>query len=276
MELQLQIIMNEKLFLRNPQLTDLGRKILLHSIQLIHKNGFESFTFKKLAEDIGTTEAGIYRYFENKHRLLIYITAWYWSWLEYRVTIFTQNMFKEIKSDLPASIVVFFVAVPLCLGIALASGAPLFAGIIAGIVGGIVVGVASGSPLGVSGPAAGLAVIVLTSIAALGSWPAFLLAVVLAGFIQLIMGFAKAGFIAYFFPSSVIKGMLTGIGLLIILKQIPHALGYDKDAVGDDAFFQTDGGNTLSSILSAVDVLTPGAILISTVSARECITKVSL
>ena len=130
-----------------------------------------------------------------------------------------KNLFKELKSDLPASIVVFFVAVPLCLGIALASGAPLFAGIIAGIVGGIVVGIASGSPLGVSGPAAGLAVIVLSSIAALGSWPAFLLAVVLAGIIQLIMGFAKAGFIAYFFPSSVIKGMLTGIGLLIILKQ---------------------------------------------------------
>ncbi len=177
-----------------------------------------------------------------------------------------KNMFKELKSDLPASIVVFFVAVPLCLGIALASGAPLFAGIIAGIVGGIIVGVASGSPLGVSGPAAGLAVIVLTSIAALGSWPVFLLAVVLAGILQLIMGFAKAGFIAYFFPSSVIKGMLTGIGLLIILKQIPHALGYDKDAVGDDAFFQTDGSNTFSSIVSAFDVITPGAILIAAIS----------
>ena len=99
-----------------------------------------------------------------------------------------KNMFKELKSDLPASIVVFFVAVPLCLGIALASGAPLFAGIIAGLVGGIVVGIASGSPLGVSGPAAGLAVIVLTSIAALGSWPTFLLAVVIAGIIQLMMG----------------------------------------------------------------------------------------
>ena len=136
----------------------------------------------------------------------------------------TKHMFKEIKSDLPASMVVFFVAVPLCLGIALASGAPLFAGIIAGIVGGIVVGIASGSPLGVSGPAAGLAVIVLTSIATLGSWPVFLLAVVLAGVIQLALGFAKAGFIAYFFPSSVIKGMLTGIGLLIILKQIPVSI----------------------------------------------------
>ena len=178
-----------------------------------------------------------------------------------------KNMFKEIKSDLPASIVVFFVAVPLCLGIALASGAPLFAGIIAGIVGGIVVGVASGSPLGVSGPAAGLAVIVLTSIASLGgSWTAFLTAVVLAGIIQLILGYAKAGFIAYFFPSSVIKGMLTGIGLLIILKQIPHALGWDKDAEGDDAFLQADGQNTFSEIAKALDFVTPGALLIAAIS----------
>ena len=177
------------------------------------------------------------------------------------------NLFKSIKNDLPASIVVFFVAVPLCLGIALASGAPLFAGIIAGIVGGIVVGVASGSPLGVSGPAAGLAVIVLTSIASLGgSWTAFLLAVVLAGIFQLILGFAKAGFIAYFFPSSVIKGMLTGIGLLIILKQIPHALGWDKDAIGDDSFIQADGQNTFSEILKALDFVPPGALVIATIS----------
>ncbi len=92
MEVQLQIKMNEKLFLRNPEQSELGKKIILHSIQLIHKNGFESFTFKKLAEDIGTTEAGIYRYFENKHRLLIYIAAWYWSWLEYRVAVNTNNI----------------------------------------------------------------------------------------------------------------------------------------------------------------------------------------
>ena len=178
-----------------------------------------------------------------------------------------KNYFSEIKHDLPASIVVFFVAVPLCLGIALASGAPLFAGIIAGIVGGIVVGVASGSPLGVSGPAAGLAVIVLTSIATLGgSWGSFLLAVVLAGIIQLILGYAKAGFIAYFFPSSVIKGMLTGIGLLIILKQIPHALGWDKDTEGDDAFLQKDGENTFSEIFKALEFVTPGALLIAAIS----------
>lgn len=177
-----------------------------------------------------------------------------------------NNLFKEVKSDLPASIVVFFVAVPLCLGIALASGAPLFSGIIAGIVGGIIVGIASGSPLGVSGPAAGLAVIVLTAIGSLGSWPAFLLAVVIAGIIQLALGFAKAGFIAYFFPSSVIKGMLTGIGLLIILKQIPHALGWDKDPEGDDAFLQPDGQNTFSEIAKALDFITPGAVLIAVIS----------
>jgi MFS superfamily sulfate permease-like transporter len=175
-------------------------------------------------------------------------------------------MFKQIKNDLPASIIVFFVALPLCLGIALASGAPLFAGIIAGIVGGVIVGFASGSPLGVSGPAAGLAVIVLTSIASLGSWEVFLLSVVLSGAIQLALGYAKAGFIAYFFPSSVIKGMLTGIGLLIILKQIPHALGWDKNAIGDDAFLQVDGQNTFTEIFQAINFITPGAILIGSIS----------
>jgi SulP family sulfate permease len=178
-----------------------------------------------------------------------------------------MNIFKDFKNDLPASIVVFFVAVPLCLGIALASGAPLFAGIIAGIVGGIVVGAASGSSLGVSGPAAGLAVIVFSSIATLGgNWNAFLVAVVLAGVIQLILGYLKAGFIAYFFPNSVIKGMLSGIGLLIILKQIPHALGWDFDIEGDDAFLQADGRNTISEITNALKFITPGALFISFIS----------
>lgn len=178
-----------------------------------------------------------------------------------------MSPFKHLKNDLPAGIVVFFVAVPLCLGIALASGAPLFAGIIAGIVGGIVVGIASGSPLGVSGPAAGLAVIVLTAIGTLGgSYQAFLTALVLAGILQLLLGYAKAGFIAYFFPSSVIKGMLTGIGLLIILKQIPHAIGWDKDAIGDDAFMQADGQNTFSEITNAFEFITPGALLIAVIS----------
>jgi MFS superfamily sulfate permease-like transporter len=177
-----------------------------------------------------------------------------------------KRMFKNIKSDLPASIVVFFVALPLCLGVALASGAPLFAGVIAGIIGGIVVGFASNSALGVSGPAAGLAVIVLNAIATLGSWEAFLLSVVISGVIQLILGFAKLGFISYFFPSSVIKGMLSGIGLLIILKQIPHALGWDKDTEGDFAFFQRDGENTFSEIVKAFEYLTPGAVLIAAIS----------
>lgn len=179
-----------------------------------------------------------------------------------------STLFKEIKNDLPASIVVFFVALPLCLGIALASGAPLFSGIISGIIGGIVVGMASGSRLGVSGPAAGLAVIVLSAINVTfgGSYETFLLAVVLSGVIQLILGFVKAGFIGYFFPSSVIKGMLTGIGLLIILKQIPHALGWDKDIEGDDAFLQSDGDNTFSAIGKAFEFVTPGAVLIAIVS----------
>jgi MFS superfamily sulfate permease-like transporter len=173
-------------------------------------------------------------------------------------------MLKDFKNDIPASIVVFFVAVPLCLGIALASGAPLFSGIIAGIVGGIVVGIASGSPLGVSGPAAGLAVIVLTSISQLGgSWEAFLLAVVLAGIIQIILGCAKAGFIAYFFPSSVIKGMLTAIGLLIIIKQIPHALGWNRNLGNLKEFFQSDGGNSFFEIFKVFDLLTSGAVIIS-------------
>jgi SulP family sulfate permease len=171
----------------------------------------------------------------------------------------------SIKYDLPASIVVFFVALPLCLGIALASGAPIFAGVIAGIVGGIVVGTASGSKLGVSGPAAGLAVIVLNAITALNGWEAFLVAVVLAGVIQLIMGYLKLGIIAYYFPTSVIKGMLTGIGLIIILKQLPHALGYDVDFEGDEAF-RFGEENTFSIIQSAFQLITPGALIISIVS----------
>ncbi|MDQ3100493.1 MAG: SulP family inorganic anion transporter, partial [Bacteroidota bacterium] len=147
-------------------------------------------------------------------------------------TMNSTSFFKHWKQDLPASLVVFLVAVPLCLGIALASGAPPIAGLIAGVIGGIVVGGASGSQLGVSGPAAGLAVIVAGSIGLLGL-PAFLLAVVLAGAMQLVLGLLGAGVIAYYFPNSVVKGMLSGIGIIIILKQIPHAFGYDKDYVGD-------------------------------------------
>jgi MFS superfamily sulfate permease-like transporter len=178
----------------------------------------------------------------------------------------SKSMFASLKHDLPASLVVFLVALPLCLGIALASGAPLFSGVIAGIVGGIVVGAISGSQLGVSGPAAGLAVIVLSSIQELGAFNSFLLAVVIAGIFQIILGISKAGIIAYFFPSSVIKGMLAGIGIIIFLKQIPHAFGYDADPEGDMEFFQSDGHNTFSELLYTIDNVTPGAILITALS----------
>ncbi|MDP4709985.1 MAG: SulP family inorganic anion transporter [Saprospiraceae bacterium] len=177
-----------------------------------------------------------------------------------------SGFFSHLGSDLPASMVVFLVAVPLCLGIALASGAPLFSGIIAGIVGGLVVALVSGSPLGVSGPAAGLAVIVLNSIQELGTFESFLLAVVLAGVIQVVLGVLKAGVIGYYFPSSVIKGMLTGIGIIIILKQIPHAFGYDRDPEGDLAFLQPDGQNTFSELINMLNFISPGALAIALVS----------
>ncbi len=173
---------------------------------------------------------------------------------------------KNLKYDLPASLVVFLVAVPLCLGIALASGAPLFSGIIAGIVGGIVVGSLSGSQLGVSGPAAGLAVIVLTAIQELGAFEIFLMAVVIGGVFQMLLGFAKAGIIGYYFPSSVIKGMLSGIGIIIILKQIPHAFGYDKDYEGSLSFVQPDGHNTFSELFYMLEAISPGAVIITTLS----------
>ncbi len=175
-------------------------------------------------------------------------------------------MFKNIKNDLPASIVVFFVALPLCLGIALASGAPLFSGLIAGIIGGIVVGGLSGSKVGVSGPAAGLAAIVLTAIGTLGGYENFLVAVILGGAIQILFGILKGGIIAYYFPSSVIKGMLTGIGIIIILKQIPNFFGYDEGSAWDLGFFEIDGGNTFSELFAMVNNITPGAALIGIIS----------
>ena len=174
-----------------------------------------------------------------------------------------KGLFSSLKHDLPASIVVFLVATPLCLGIALASGAPLFSGVIAGIVGGIVVGALSDSPLGVSGPAAGLAVIVLNAISSLGAYETFLMAVVLAGVIQTILGFLNAGIIGYYFPSSVIKGMLSGIGIIIVLKQIPHAFGYDAVPEGTLDFEQTDAQNTFSELTNMLDYLQPGAIIIT-------------
>lgn len=173
---------------------------------------------------------------------------------------------QSMRQDFPASVVVFFVALPLCLGIALASGAPLFSGLIAGVVGGVVVGAISRSAIGVSGPAAGLTVIVLGAIEMLGSFEAFLVAVVLAGLMQIALGIARAGVLGYFFPSAVINGMLTGIGLIIILKQIPHALGYDSNATGGIAFTELDGDNTFTALMEMLAFIHPGAVLISIVS----------
>jgi carbonic anhydrase len=171
-----------------------------------------------------------------------------------------------MRSDLSAGIVVALVALPLCLGIALASGAPLLSGLIAGIVGGIVVGVISGSQLSVTGPAAGLTSIVLMSIAKLGTFEAFLLAVVLAGFIQIVMGILKLGGIVNYFPASVIRGMLAGIGIIIILKQLPHAVGYDKVPEGDDRFLQpSDAENTFSEFYHLLNYISPGAVIVTLV-----------
>ena len=176
------------------------------------------------------------------------------------------GMLSHLKQDIPSGIVVFLVAMPLCLGIALASGTPLFSGIIAGVVGGIVVALASGSPLGVSGPAAGLVAIVLAALDQLPSFEVFLLCVVLAGVFQIILGLLKAGVIGYYFPSSVIKGMLAGIGIIIFLKQIPHALGYDADPEGDWAFQQADGHTTFSDLFYAIEFINPGAVIIAVLS----------
>ncbi len=173
-----------------------------------------------------------------------------------------SNLFKYTKEDLLSSVVVFLVALPLCLGIALASGVPLLSGLISGIVGGIVIGMASKSHLSVSGPAAGLVVIVINAITDLGSFQAFLFAVIIAGVIQLILGFAKAGVIGMYFPSSVIKGMLAAIGLILILKQIPHLLGFDADAFGEMKFFETSGGNTFSTLIEPFKNPVAGSFII--------------
>ncbi len=177
-----------------------------------------------------------------------------------------KKIFQNSMSDFSASIVVLLVALPLCLGIALGSGAPLFSGIIAGIVGGIVVGLASGSQLSVSGPAAGLTVIVATAILKLQVFEAFLLAVVIAGVFQIVLGFIKAGVVGDYIPNSVIKGMLAAIGLILILKQFPHLVGYDADFAGDESFKQDNHENTFSGLLNAINFITPAAIVIGAVS----------
>ncbi|MES2505455.1 MAG: bifunctional SulP family inorganic anion transporter/carbonic anhydrase [Verrucomicrobiota bacterium] len=173
---------------------------------------------------------------------------------------------KTIPRDLTAGLVVFLVALPLCLGVALASNAPLFSGILAGIVGGLLVGMLSGSHTSVSGPAAGLTAVVAAQIATLGSFEAFLVAVVMAGVIQIILGICRAGFIAAFFPSSVIKGLLAAIGVILILKQIPHVLGHDADPMGDKSFLQPDNENTFSELAEAWFDIQPGAALVGVLS----------
>lgn len=165
---------------------------------------------------------------------------------------FSDSIFSDVPRDLTGGLVVFLVALPLCLGIALASGAPLFSGLLAGIVGGLVVGSISGSSTSVSGPAAGLTAIVIAQIAALGSFEAFLLAVFIGGIIQIGLGIIRAGSLSAFFPSSVIKGLLAAIGVILILKQIPHVLGHDTDPEGEMSFSQPDEQNTFSEILTVV------------------------
>jgi carbonic anhydrase len=178
----------------------------------------------------------------------------------------TNSLSSTLPRDLTAGLVVFLVALPLCLGIALASGAPLFSGVLAGIVGGIVVGMLSGSQTSISGPAAGLTAIVAAQIVSLGSFPAFLLAVLLAGLIQIGLGLARAGFIASFFPSSVIKGLLAAIGVILTLKQIPHVFGYDTDPEGDLSFHQPDNENTFSELVRVIGEFHPGAAAIGLLS----------
>lgn len=176
------------------------------------------------------------------------------------------SIFSHINADFASGLVVFLVALPLCLGIALASGAPPLSGIIAGVVGGIVVGSLSKSHLSVSGPAAGLTAIVLSAITDFKAFDIFLTSVIIAGVIQLILGFVKAGTISNYFPNNVIEGMLAGIGIIIILKQLPHAVGYDADFEGDQAFMENDGSNTFSAIAHALNYVQLGAIIITLVS----------
>lgn len=170
------------------------------------------------------------------------------------------------RADVPAAVVVFLVAVPLCLGIAVACGAPPFGGIISGIVGGIVVGSLSRSQLMVSGPAAGLTAIVLSAMATLGSYPAFLTAVVLGGVVQLGLAGLRVGIVGYYFPSAVIRGMLAAIGVILILKQIPHAVGYDLDYVGDESFIQMTGENTFTALAHAFSRIEPAAVILSAIA----------
>ncbi len=172
---------------------------------------------------------------------------------------------SHLKHDIPAGLVVFLVALPLCLGIALASGAPLFSGLIAGLIGGLVVSWASGSQLSVSGPAAGLTVIVFTAIEQLGSFSGFLVSVVLAGLIQLLLGTLRAGIIGAFFPSAVIKGMLVAIGLILIIKQLPHAVGYHQGYEGDESYMNETAATSFQELMDSFSAFNTGSLIITTV-----------
>lgn len=182
-----------------------------------------------------------------------------------------MQIFKNFKNDLLAGVVVFLVALPLCLGIALAQKAPLISGIISGVIGGIVVASISGSRLSISGPAAGLTSIVIAGIANLGSFEAFLVSLALAGILQIGLGFARAGIIGHYIPSSVIKGMLAAIGIILIIKQIPHLVGYDADPEGDESFIQADGQNTFSELANMLNYVSIGPVLIGVMSLATLI-----
>lgn len=173
---------------------------------------------------------------------------------------------KHFVTDISAGLVVFLIALPLCLGISLASGAPLFSGIIAGIVGGIVVGFSSNSSINVSGPAASVALIIFTAIQTLGSFEAVLVAVIFAGLLQIALGYLKAGTVAYFFPNAMIKGILASIGLILILKQIPHAFGVAGAFESVESFTNYDGSNTFSEILKIFYEISYGATIITIAS----------
>lgn len=177
-----------------------------------------------------------------------------------------KKLFKNAAADIPASVVVFLIALPLCLGIALGSHAPLFSGIIAGMVGGIVIGLLSGSSLSISGPAAGLTAIVAVAVGKLPAYEAFLLSVVIAGILQVIMGYLRAGIIGDYIPNSVILGLLASIGIVLILKQFPHLIGYDADYSGDESFIQIDKDNTFSGLINSLNNITPFASLIGMLS----------
>jgi MFS superfamily sulfate permease-like transporter len=173
-----------------------------------------------------------------------------------------KKLFQNAAADIPASVVVFLVALPLCLGVALGSNAPLFSGIIAGVVGGTVIGLLSGSNLSVSGPAAGLTAIVAVAIGKMPAYEAFVLSVVIAGSLQILFGFLRAGIFGDFVPNAVIRGMLAAIGIILILKQLPHLVGFDKDFQGDEAFIQTDRNNTFSELLYSLNYISPAAVII--------------